>query len=244
MEKIEHVYSEDKAASEAKEITKTLNKESPDSNGVFSAEQYEEASRNIDMRQVELIKDISGMDFPAYLAGGYAADVLIQESGGVVSSDSFDAHADIDMVIRKEDIENLEEGIKSLGLNSKSRLEENQSVPSKLYLKNASGLQADFGVMDVSESGEPFIVTNVITNGYADVIKVLFSQDMFSYGEIVLDGKPIRVISPKSLIQSYSFYGQMRDKDRIRAQRLIDKYFPGEDLNSSKFQAKVVRLTI
>ncbi|MFZ2522214.1 MAG: hypothetical protein WAX44_04510 [Minisyncoccia bacterium] len=61
---------------------------------------------------------------------------------------------------------------------------------------------------------------------------------------ITLGDTPLKIISPRGLIQSLIFYKQigideLREKDRIRAERLREKYFPDVPLDSDLFKVRI-----
>ncbi|MBP6885767.1 MAG: hypothetical protein KBC02_00785 [Candidatus Pacebacteria bacterium] len=237
MERTPPVYSKEKATAEASSITKTLTSKHPEQNGAFTRHQYESESNEIARRQIELIKIISSLQFPSFLFGGYAAEILLKEKDGKCEVETFDTHTDIDMAVSRKNQASLERALQELGISYKATSKDH---PRKLYITNANGLQADFAIFDVDEeTGKPYIFVedkNVQKKAYV-------STDFFAGETITVQGIPVRIASPKSLIQSLQFYTSLghtlRDKDLQRAQQLRDKYYPGIPLDAEEFKIKI-----
>ncbi len=235
MEEMPTFYTKEQAEQEGQRITKELNSQHPDDGGVFTHDQYEAVNEEIQQKQRELIGDLAGEDPVAFLCGGYAADLLMH---GEVR----DPHTDVDMLVLKEKQGELKERLENLGLNIKGKVEPGQQEPYKLYVTGDRMMKADFGLVEVDvETGEPCVQFQ-LENGKAG--KLYFDAGTLGEDNVFLDGKRVKVISPRGLIQSLLFYGQigraeLREKDAIRVASLIQKYFPGETKESELFRVRV-----
>ncbi len=70
---------------------------------------------------------------------------------------------------------------------------------------------------------------------------------MFDSEPLAFEGEKLKIVSPKSMIQTLLYYYQLglselREKDRVRAISLIQKYFPGQTIDSSDFHVRVEEL--
>lgn len=230
MENPSKFYSQEQAEEEARNQVRELKSLYPEQEGVFTSEQYEEADINLREKQIEFIKDIAGQDSPAYLFGGYASDLLIHGDTPLK-----EPHKDVDMVILRNKEGELVEKLKGKGYQVKAKIESGMKKPLKLDLKNAGSLKGDFVFADIEEStGQPYIETKA-KDGKS--IRLYFSADIFQSKPIQLGDRLIKVISPRSLIQSLLFYNQ-REKDLMRVEKLIEKYFPSEKIDSELFKVK------
>jgi hypothetical protein len=241
MEEIKVFYSEDKAEQEGETITKRLRKLYPEQEGKFSKEQYDEVERQIYEEQIKLIKEMSLLKIPTYLVGGYASDLLILEIDGSFEGDFVDPHTDIDMLINAKDSEALTDKLKELGFKVKKRVEPGQEKANKIYISNTHSIEADFALLETDEeSGEPYFNTK---SGDKNC-KMYLSRDVLDGPVITLGDTLVKVLSPRGLIQSLLFYRQLgiselREKDKIRAERLREKYFPDETLDSDLFKVRI-----
>jgi hypothetical protein len=241
MEKFENCYSKEEAQKEAGFITKSLDKKYPNTEGRFTSEQYNEEEKHIREGQIELIKKLSKLNVPVYIAGGYACELLLQENDGKFDGEFSAPHKDVDVVIKRDEQDVIKEKLNEFDLKIKEKIELGQDVPFKLYLKNTTGIQADFGLIDTdSITGEPYIT--VLGDNQSH--KVYFSSDMLEGKQVTFNDVSIKVISPRSLIQSLIFYpqigrGTLREKDTKRANELLQKFFPGETLESDLFKVRI-----
>ena len=227
-------------------IAKRLEQRYPDQNGKFSKDQYEEIDKEMDREmaggQVELIKKLSSIETPVYLFGGCAYELLLFERGGEFGGEFAHPHNDIDVIIDRKNLAILEKNLKELGLKPKEVVEGVQNKEILRYEGGGNGikLDLDLALMDINPgTSERYMDIQFGGKKY----KVCFSPDILSDKTIVLGGVRIKTFSPRGLIQSFLFNSQidfaLRENDRIRAQRLCEKYFPGETLDSELFKVRV-----
>lgn len=230
-------------------MTKRLKQRYPDQNGKFSKDQYEEIDKELNRElasdQVELIKKLSSIETPVYLFGGVAYELLLLEKDGESVSEFARPYNDIDAIIDRKNLAILENKLGELGLKPKEGVEgvQNKEILRYKGSKNGVQLDLDIALMDINpETNEPYI--NIQFGGKK--YKVCFSSDIINDKTIVLGGVKIKTLSPRGLIQSFLFNSQigfaLREKDRIRAKRLCEKYFPGETLDSKLFKVRVEEL--
>jgi hypothetical protein len=242
MEKMTNLFSEDKAIQEAEVVTRTLHKRFPDQKGVFTANQYESVNTEMLEKQIRMIRELSTLPVPVYLAGGYASDFLIGDGEGEVSN----PHTDIDMLTNKSNADLLTNKLTEMGYSVKRKNVHATEGVGKIYITKTEDIQADFAFIELDENTqEPYL----LTSRKGRPIKIFFSKDLFGGNETILEGTPIKLISPRALIQSLLFYAQVwgeppREKDQNRAKLLCEKYFPNETLDSERFKVRVEEVQV
>lgn len=223
--------------------TKRLKQRYPDQSGKFSRDQYEEMDREIEKEmasdQVRLIKELSSIEIPVYLVGGYAYELLLLEEGGEFKTQFVDQHRDFDMTTNRENSDILKNKLRELGFKLRKEVDRNQNETLE-YVKSDNGVQADFTLFDINpETNEVCGNSSLGDKKY----KVCSNLDIMKGKTVVLDGVGVKNLSPCGLIQSLLVNRQiglaLREKDRIRAERLCAKYFPGETLDSELFKVRV-----
>lgn len=228
-------------------MTKRLRQRYPDQNGKFSKYQIEEINREIEKEmasdQVELIKKLSSIEIPVYLVGGYAYELLLLEEGGEFRAQFADQHRDIDMITNIENSAILKNKLKELGFKLKKEVDRNLNETTLEYINGDTGVQADFSLIDINTETNEVCANSSLGN---KKYKVCSNLDVIVWKTVVLGGVEVRTLSPCGLIQSFLVNRQigiaLREKDRIRAQRLCEKYFPGETLDSELFKVRVKEL--
>ncbi len=231
-------YTKKQAEDEGFAQLKELGSKFPSQGGNFTSEQYENADANLREKHIEMINRFAGEDGPAYLVGGYACDALI-------NGDFIEPHTDIDLVATRKKQEELEEKLNESGYSGKKKIESDPEKPFKIFVKKGA-LQAEFALIDTDQAtGEPY-TTVKLENGKSS--KLFFSSDMFLAEPMKISEKTLKVVSPRGLIQSLLFYKQihragLREKDLNRVNALINKYFPGESLDSDLFKVRIEEIS-
>jgi len=245
MEKMENLYSIDKAEQEAELVTKRLDKMYPNQDGKFTNEQYESMNEQMSAEQVELIKKLSEIGVPLYLIGGYASDLLLLEKDGVFEGEFAHPHTDIDMLVDAENKDVLAQELLDLGFKTKERTEEGSDKPNKIYISRTDSIQGDFGILETeTETGKKFFNVSIKGRGF----RLYIDDDLQNGPEVKLGDTLVKIVSPRALIQSLLFYTQLgiselREKDKVRAEMLCQKFFPGETLDSDMFKLKMEEIS-
>jgi hypothetical protein len=206
-------YSQEKAEKEANKVTKSLSDRYPNQNGVFTREQYESINKEIVERQVDLIKKLSSLSIPVYLIGGYASDILMGENNGVFNGEFSGPHTDIDALVENKNLQTIQDELTSIGL--KFKISRVGDKIYKIFLDDKSGLEADIGVIEEDQGQFKIALKDR---------EIKFNKDLVLGPEIDFFGQKVKVISPRLLVDSMSFYEKPRAKDVARAKALKEKF--------------------
>jgi hypothetical protein len=202
-----------------------------DFDGIYDQESLDK----IHDKQVELVLDLAVDSNPVFLIGGYACDLLLDNS--------LDGqHKDVDMVVSRDWQDQLGVRLKSLGYKIGIKKKTDHAKVYKYFLKDSDLVQADFPFIDIdSDSGELYF-EEMLKDGR--LVRLYFSPDAMLSDPIQMSGKSVRVLSPRAIIQSLLYYAQIglnevREQDQLRAKKLMSRYFPGEVESSELFKVRV-----
>lgn len=154
------------------------------------------------------------------LVGGAATDLLVHEK--LVRK-----HGDFDVLAKESQRQSIIEA-----LDKKYEVSEENE---RLVFKLADGTEAHIVFLAQQEDG----IHSIGVNNH----EIIFSDDLFSGVTVETHSGAVPLVTPEIMMQTLNLHVagiEPREKD-IKAKELIrDKYFPGEDVDSSRFLPKVV----
>lgn len=197
--------------------------------------------------QLKFIEDINriavGKGISLYLFAGFADDLVLNEGSAI------EDHGDVDIICMRKDLNLLIEALREIGCDAVEEESDNPNYysskdnPHKINARRGE-VSIDIPIMDFDEERQqPYYV---ITNNEGRKLHIYFDQDFLPDNRQPVGTLP-KTVSPLGLIQTRVFYPQIQDiewreKDRIAAEALRDRFFPGEDLNDPKFMPEIIEI--
>jgi hypothetical protein len=172
-----------------------------------------------------LLGELASLQPPMFIFGGIAEEVLLD---GELSS----SHGDVDVLTRREQLKLQTEQLAELGFRDFAVHYE--PIPRRpLVLGSSRGdLVLELNLLDYDEMGDPYFVVRIEDGPVA----ISLPSDLLSWPPTIIDGVPIRTLSPLALVQiragltATGVFGPPRPgKDGARQTRLIQAFFPDRD---------------
>ena len=186
---------------------------------------------------LQFLRVVFEKKLPVYLLGSYADDALLHKS---VSK----AHSDIDLATLRANSERLRHEFEDMGLNVTEKSFAEGEPPYKLLVKGKH-LLVDVALFDRDDQELPFM--NALDSKTGDKLKLVFDKNVFDDAPQELNGMTVATVSPLALIRSKDAYyqagmGPSREKDVVRKQSLVDKFYPSVRTDSDHFKLRISRI--
>ena len=182
-----------------------------------------------------LLGELASLNPPPFIFGSIAEAVLLDRA---VSQ----SHGDIDVLIPRDQAELKTEQLGELGFHDFAVYYE--PLPGRpLVLGSSRGdLALELNLLDRDATGSPYFAVRTEDGPVA----ISMPRDLFDWPATIIDGVPIRTLSPLALIQiragvtATGVFGPPRPgKDEMHQARLIAAFFPDaeQELNEPRIMA-------
>lgn len=175
-----------------------------------------------------LLRELASLEPPLFVFGGIAEEVLLDRALSP-------AHGDVDVLTTRDQLELRVTQLGELGF--RDFVVYYEPLPGRpLVLGSSRGdLALELNLADRDETGNPFFVVATEDGPVA----IWVTQDLFDWPPTIIDGVPIRTLSPLALVQvragltATGVFGPPRPgKDEAHQARLIQAFFPDRDESS------------
>lgn len=183
-----------------------------------------------------LLQDLASLDPPLFIFGGIAEAVLLDRA-------LKPSHSDVDVLIRRDELELRTEQLAELGFYDFAVYYEPRPGRPLVLGSSRGDLAIELNLVDHDATGSPFFVVRTEDGPVA----ISMPRDLFDWPPTIIDGVPIRTLSPLALIQIRAgvtvtgVFGPPRPgKDDEHQSRLIQAFFP--DANEESHTPRIVAL--
>ena len=185
--------------------------------------------------QLRFLRDVFERQLPVHLVGGFADEALLHQK-------LTRHHQDVDFLAAREDSDLLKEKFSSMGLNVEEVGIPLREKPYKLAI-SGENLKAEVVFYDSDPEGEPYIA---LSNPMKDEkLRVYAGTEGLNASAERINDIEVRTVSPLALIRlkdQYHQAGAESNAQQVRVRnRLIDKFYPGENPESEKFKLRIER---
>ena len=192
--------------------------------------------QNLEMvRQLDFLRDVFQRQLPLRLVGGFADDALLHQK-------PTRHHQDVDFLASRRDSDLLKREFSSQGLKVEEVEIPLREQPYKLMI-SGENLKAEVVLYDHDHAGEPYIgLSNPMRN---EKLKVYLDVEGLNAPVQRINDIEVRTVSPRALIRLKDQYHQAGAESNVGQVRvrnkLIDKFYPGENPESEKFKLRIER---
>lgn len=164
---------------------------------------------------LEVIKEMGELDPPLFVFGGIAEDALLDH-------ELSRPHSDIDVMVLRDELSQRLGQCEALGFNGFEAYYEPIRDKPLVLGGHRGSLNLELGILDRDERGHYFTVTDRA----GDLYRIYLPDDLFTYPVTLIEGTPIRTLSPLALYQVRAglditrTFGGLRPKDIAPQRRL------------------------
>lgn len=169
-----------------------------------------------------LLHDLASLDPPLFIFGGIAETVLLDH-------ELRPSHGDVDVVTRRDELKLRTEQLDELGFHDFAVYYEPRPGRPLVLGSSRDDLALELNLLDHDPTGSPYFA--VLTED--GPVSISVPANLFDWPPTIIDGVPIRTLSPLALIQiragltTTGVFGPPRlGKDDAQQARLIEAFFP------------------
>jgi hypothetical protein len=177
-----------------------------------------------------LLRALASLDPPLFIFGGIAETVLLD--GGLRPS-----HGDVDILIRRDEFELRTGQLGELGFHDFAVYYEPRPARPLVLGSSRDDVAVELNMLDHDAAGSPYFAVRTEEGP----VSISVPGDLFDWPATIIDGVPIRTLSPLALIQiragltATRVFGPLRPgKDDVQQARLIEAFFPDVSEESLK----------
>ena len=172
-----------------------------------------------------LLGELASLNPPPFIFGGIAEGVLLDRAVGP-------SHGDVDVLIPRDQLELMTEQLGELGFHDFAVYYEPRPGRPLVLGSSRGDLALELNLLDRDATGSPYFAVRTEDGPVA----ISMPRNLFDWPPTIIDGVPIRTLSPLALIQIRAgvtvtgVFGPPRPgKDDLHQARLIAAYFPNAD---------------
>jgi hypothetical protein len=177
-------------------------------------------------KYIDLIERIGKIDLHLAVFGGFGEDAFLDHA-------MTRPHNDLDVLVLRNDLEQLRSSLKSLGfIDFEVYYEPLPENPLVLHSRN-NGLDLEIGIADKDESGNHYFVTS--DEHGEKQYKVTLTGNPFDFPPSTIDGVSIKTISPLAQYQiraaftKLNSFGKPESKHLAAQKRIKETFFPNKN---------------
>jgi hypothetical protein len=183
-----------------------------------------------------LLRELALLDPPLFIFGGIAETVLLDGELGP-------SHGDVDVLARRDEFEFRAEQVAELGFHDLAVYYEPRSGQPLVLGSSRDDLALELNLLDHDPRGNPYFAVRTEDGPVA----ISVPADLFDWPPTIVDGAPIRTLSPLTLIQvragltATGVFGPPRPgKDDAQQARLIEAFFP--DASEESLEPRITQI--